>query len=136
MLYKYVVSNDGIINWQHLEYIWKTILEPKKPQSVILCSPFLDSNAYIEKALDLLINKFQVAEALLCSASLLAMYSRGKTTGAMIECGDLYTKCYAIYDGFSLYSPYNSKINIGGRKILNYFSLMLKKRGYCFNTFV
>ena len=138
ILYNYVVSSTGQINWPHLEYIWQTIFNTIKPtpHSVILCSPFIDSLPFRNMALDLLIYKFQVDEVLLCSSSLLGMYSLGKTTGAMIECGDLFTRCNAIFDGFSVSCPTNPKILLGGRQITNFLSLMLRKNGYYFNTFV
>lgn len=65
--------------------------------------------------------------------AVLSLYSRGDTTGVVIESGDGITNVVPIVEGFAL--PHAiTRLDLGGRDITDYFMKLLNGMGYTLNT--
>lgn len=56
----------------------------------------------------------------LMNSSSLSLYSTGRTSGLLVQCGETRTYTVPIYEGFPLYHAIN-KIKLGGRDLTNVF---------------
>jgi len=61
------------------------------------------------------------------------LYAYGRTTGVVVESGDGVTQCVPIFEGYQIKNAV-SRIDLGGKDIVSYFQLLLRRKGYNFTT--
>ena len=63
------------------------------------------------------------------SIVVLSLYSTGKQTGIVVDCGDGVTEITPIYDGY-LIEKWIIRQNFGGGDVINYLKKILMASGY------
>jgi len=130
----------GVIkNWDDMELLWNHIyeaLEVKQDEhSVLLTEAVFNPYGNRERMCEIFFEKLNVPKLFICSQALLPLYSFGKTTGVVLDCGDGVSQCAPIYDGYILNNT-AQRINTGGKEVTNYLTMLLRHKGYVFKTSV
>ena len=135
----YPITHGIITKWNEMEYLWSQIFEEIKvnyaEQPILLTEAVLNPCLNRKKMAEIFFEKFNVPSLLICSQASLPLYSFGKSTGVVLECGDGVSQCSCIYEGFILNNT-AARIDLGGRDITNYLNLLLRKNGYIFSKSV
>ena len=122
-----------------MEQLWHYIYDEFKlssqDQPVLLTEPPLNPLENKKTAVKIFLDSFSSPGICICSQAILSLYSLGKTTGAMLDCGDGVCHAVPIYDGFSI-SNCVDRIDFAGRDVTEYLQSMLRRSGYGFNTSV
>lgn len=133
------IEHGVVKNWEDMELLWNNVYESlavnKSEHPVLLTEAVLNPYSNREKMAEVFFEKFQVPGLFICSQALLPLYSFGKTTGVVLECGDGLTQCAPIYDGYILNNT-SQRMNIGGKAVTEYLNLLLRHSGYIFRTSV
>lgn len=123
----------GIVqNWDDMERIWKYALGGKT-EPVLLTESTLSPQSNKVKGAEIFFEKFQVKGFYVEMQDILSLYSSGRTTGIMLNCGDGITSAVPIYEGYALRHAIQ-RSNIGGRDVTRYLQMLLRKGGYNFRS--
>ncbi|GME95133.1 unnamed protein product [[Candida] boidinii] len=131
----YPISNGIVRDWDDMEMVWKHVINSELNVSNIEDHPILLTEAPLnpktnrEKAGEILFEKFNVPALYLSIQAVLSLYASGRTTGCVLDSGDGVTHVVPVYEGFSLLSSIK-RIDIGGRDITEYLSMLLRRSGY------
>ncbi|KAI0990288.1 hypothetical protein GJ496_004354 [Pomphorhynchus laevis] len=130
----------GIVNhWDDMERIWNFIYSSDQLNAVPEEHPVLMTEAPLnprknrEKAAEILFETFNSPALHFSLPSVLCLYSSGRTTGLVLDCGDGVCQAVPVYQGFAV----NHSVMRGymaGRDITKLLHLLLQKDGYLFKT--
>ena len=135
----YPIEHGVIKNKKDMEQLWHYVYDELKlssqDQAVLLTEAPLNPLENKKEIAKIFLESFSAPGICICSQAVLSLYSLGKTTGAMLDCGDGVCHAVPIYDGFSISNSVD-RIDFAGRDITEYLQSLLRKSGYSFNTSV
>ena len=65
--------------------------------------------------------------------AVLALYASGRTTGAVLDCGDGVSHAVPVYEGFAIPSGVR-RADVAGRDVTEHLQTLLRKAGRAFHT--
>lgn len=134
----YPIEHGIVKDWVNMEKIWSYMYTNKLKVSseehpVLLTEAPYNPRPVTERCAQIFFETFNVPAFLTSIQAVLSLYSSGRTTGVVLDCGDGVCHCVPIYEGFAIPSAIR-RIDVGGRDITTFLQLMLRKEGYIFNT--
>ncbi|KAK9693414.1 actin [Popillia japonica] len=135
---KYPMQHGSIIDWNDMEKVWQHIFHKKlnilsEDHPVLFTEPPLNSRNNREKVAEIFFEKFKVPAMYISMQSILTLYSTGRTTGVVLDCGDGVSSAVPIYQGFAMTNGIK-RIDFAGREVTEYLRMLLKKEGINFET--
>jgi actin len=97
----------GIIDdWDYMEQIWVHIfdelnLDPKNVNVLMTDSPF-NPKAQRCKMAEIMFERFKVKSLAVMNTAALSMYSTGKVSGLIVECGEGISYTVPVFEGYAL----------------------------------
>lgn len=131
---QYPVENGVIKNWDDIEKIWhhtyyNELRVRPEDQACLLTEAPRNPKSNRERMCEVMFEKFNVPGLYIAIQAIMALYSAGKTTGAVLDIGDGATHMVPIFDGHGL-NHLTLRLNLAGRDITDYLKNLLLKRGY------
>jgi len=129
---------EGVIrNWEDMEKIWNHVLMNElKVQSeehpILLTEAPLNPKHYREKMTQIMFEQFNVPCLYASVQAVLALYSSGRTSGVVLDCGDDVSHAVPIYEGYSVLHAIQ-RVPLAGAKITDYLKKTLAEKGFQFN---
>lgn len=133
----YPIKRGTVEDWDALQKIWDHIfknclnVDPTQYPVLMTCPPMADKEMQTEIARRMF-KHFNVPALCLCNASVLSLFSTGRTTGVVLEVGEGVTYSVPVYEGFSL--PHATlKLPLAGVDVTKYLMTILSQQGIKFS---
>jgi len=117
----YPVERGVIEDMERMENLWHHIfetelnLDPKNINVLLTDSP-CNRKENKQMIAEILFNKFQVESLTIMNTSVLSLFSTGKTSGLVVECGEGCSYSVPVFEGYALPHAIN-KIELAGKDI-------------------
>ena len=103
-------------------HLWKYIfdelnLDPKNVNVLLTDSP-LNSKVNKDKMTQIMFEHFRVESLAIMNTSVLSLFSTGKTTGMVVECGEGVSYTVPVFEGYAMPHAIH-KLDIAGQDITN-----------------
>lgn len=100
------IERGIITNWDYMEQIWLHIfdelnLDPKNVNVLMTDSPFNPKEKRCKMA-DIMFETFKVKSLAVMNTAALSMYSTGKVSGLIVECGEGISYTVPVFEGYAL----------------------------------
>ena len=108
--FHYPIGEKGkIVDFESLEDLLSYTAEcglkcDMKGKSVLLCETYNQDREVREREIQILFETFKVDSSYVAVSSILAMYSTGRTSGIILECGAGRTLVIPVYEGYPISS--------------------------------
>lgn len=134
----YPIEHGIVTNWEKMEQIWEHIFKNQLRVSssehpVLLTEASFNSKANREKMTKIMFEKFNTPGMYIANSSYLSLFSTGRTTGIVLECGGGVTQVVPICE-CEIVPHAVDRYNWGGEDITDYLGKLLTERGYYFGT--
>jgi len=134
---KYPLEHGIVLNWDDMESIWSYTYDQLRVESqdfpVLLTEAPLNPKFNRERMLQIMFETFNVPCLYVAVQAVMALYSTGRTTGTVFDCGDGVSHTVPVYEGYWL--PHaTQRMNLAGRDLTRYMNRILTERGYSFTT--
>ena len=142
----YPIENGVITNWDDMEEIWKYTFQNKMgihldehgrvtPDNlrIMLTEAPLNPKENRRKMAEIMFEKFGFGGMNCKPQAMLTLYSRGSSTGIVVDSGDGVTHVMCVYEGYLLESL-TQRLNIAGRHLTRNLLNLLQQRGYALNA--
>jgi len=139
MAIKYPMEHGIITDWGDMERIWQHIYGKgqlatfKEEHPVLLTEAPLNPYKNREKMAEIFFESFNVPALYVSVQAVLSLYASGRTTGVVLDIGDVVSHSVPIYEGFALKHSI-TRSDIAGRDITRHLQLLLRKEGHKFIT--
>ena len=100
---------------------------------VLLTEAPLNPRANRDTAAQILFETFNVPALHTSIQAVLALYASGRTTGAVLDCGDGVSHAVPVYEGFAIPGGIR-RADIAGRDVTEHLQTLLRKAGRVFHT--
>ena len=128
----YIMEHGIVKDWDAMEQLWEYVFSDLLSLNTFEEHPLLITEAphnptsNRRRMEEILFEKFRFPAVYVANPAVLSLYSRGDTTGCVLECGDGYCCAVPVYEGFSLSSAIQ-RIDIGGRDLTEQLQLLLRQ---------
>ncbi|PFX33495.1 Actin, nonmuscle [Stylophora pistillata] len=134
---KYPLEHGIVMNWDDMESIWSYTYDqlrvPSQEYPVMLTEAPLNPKYNRERMLQIMFETFEVPCLYIAVQAVMALYSTGRTTGTVFDCGDGVSHTVPVYEGYWL--PHaTQRMDLAGRDLTKYMMRILTERGYSFTT--
>ena len=111
-------------------HLWKHIfdelnLDPKNVNVLLTDSP-LNSKENKKKMTQIMFEHFRVESLAIMNTSVLSLFSTGKTTGMVVECGEGVSYTVPVFEGYAMPHAIH-KLDIAGQDVTNELIRQLKE---------
>ena len=135
---RYPIEHGVITNYDDMEKIWhhtfyNELRVSPDEQPILLTEAPLNPKFNREKMSEIMFETFQVPALYVGVQAVLSLYSSGRTTGIVLDCGDGVSHTVPIYEGYSLNHAVQ-RLDVAGRDLTDYFQKLLHELGYSFNS--
>ncbi|XP_030071239.1 actin-like protein 7A [Microcaecilia unicolor] len=127
------VRHGIVVDWECLQEIWEYIFLNKmkilpEEHAVLVSDPPLSPTTNREKYAEMMFETFNLPAMHIAYQSRLSMYSYGKTTGLVVECGHGVSHVVPMYEGYTL--PHiTERVDYAGADITKYLMELLNQSG-------
>ena len=108
--------------WEHI--FEELNLDPKNMDIIITDSP-MNTKENKQKIAKIMFEEFKVESLAIINTAVLSLFSTGKTTGVVVECGEGVSYTVPIFEGYALPHAIH-KLDIAGQDITNELIRQLK----------
>eukprot|EP00668_Euglena_longa_P046191 GGOE01061875.1.p1 GENE.GGOE01061875.1~~GGOE01061875.1.p1 ORF type:complete len:405 (-),score=112.67 GGOE01061875.1:251-1465(-) len=135
---QYPMAHGVVTDWDSMEAIWRhtffdQLRVAPEDHQVLLTEPPMNPRANREKMAVMMFETFNVPAMYVQIQAVLALYSSGRTTGVVLDCGEGVTHTVPVYEGYSL--PFAVKrLDLAGRELTEYMAKLLRGAGYSCDT--
>ena len=117
------IQRGEVVDWDKFETLMHYLLYNQievvpEDMSVLITETPLSSKKNRSKISELLFEKFNVQKCHISNSSMLGLFSYGKSSGIVLDCGYNITSTVPVYEGFPLVYA-SQKINLGGEDLSN-----------------
>ncbi len=134
---RYPISHGVVTNWNDMEDIWNEVITrldcKAEEHPLSITEEPLNPRSNRTKMCETLFETFNFPTIHIAMPAVLSLYSTGRTSGTVVDCGDGVTTIAPVYEGFSIPGSIK-RMNIGGRDITRYLQLELLRSGYCMSS--
>eukprot|EP00914_Ancora_sagittata_P031234 GHVO01063174.1.p1 GENE.GHVO01063174.1~~GHVO01063174.1.p1 ORF type:complete len:346 (+),score=23.13 GHVO01063174.1:118-1038(+) len=131
------MSHGVVEDWNDMEHLWGHVYSEVKvtPEEhpVLLTEAPLNPKKNRERAAEVFFETFNSPALFISLQAILALYSTGRTTGVVLDCGDGVTHSVPVFEGFALTHAI-CRSDIAGRDVTYNLSLQLRRAGHVFHT--
>ncbi|KAI3661350.1 hypothetical protein MP638_007145 [Amoeboaphelidium occidentale] len=134
----YPISHGIITNWDEMERIWQHIYSEElktlsEEHPVLLTEAPYNPRKHRDMLAQIFFETFNVPALFVSIQAVLSLYSSGRTTGVVLDCGDGVCHVVPVYEGFSVMQAVE-RIDLGGRDITERLRQLLRRSGHGFYT--
>ncbi|XP_069061904.1 actin-like protein 7B [Pleurodeles waltl] len=122
-----------VVDWDIVQDIWEYIFRaelklPTDEHAVMVSDPPLSPTTNREKYAEMMFETFCTPAMHIAYQSRLSMYSYGKTSGLVVECGHGVSHAVPIYEGYTL--PHiTGRVDYAGDDVTRYLMKLLNESG-------
>lgn len=132
---EYPVEHGQITNWEQMELLWSHAfaemgVDPRDHPVLLTEAPF-NPKANRQRMAEIMFDTFQVPAFYVALQAVLGLYSYGRVTGVVLDCGDGVSHTVPVYDGYSIANAIQ-KIDLAGRDVTHYMARLLTMNGHHF----
>ena len=113
--------------WHHVFY--EALHAPPECHPIMLSEPPHNTRQLREQTAETLFETFNCPAMYMANQAVLAMYSTGKTTGVVLDCGQGMTNVVPVFEGFSV-DHAMLRQDFGGKEITDHLMSLLLKKGH------
>lgn len=128
------IERSVVSNWDDAEILWKNAFEnvlkvdPKDCLVLLTDSPTNEVENR-EKMVETFFEKFDMAGIYIANQAALSMYSAGRMTGLVLDCGYGTTFAAPVYEGYAIKDAILTA-KLGGKDLTAFLIRLLAERGY------
>jgi len=129
----YPIEHGIILDWDNMEKIWHHCFytelrsSPDEHPCMLTEAP-RNPKQNREKMTSIMFETHSVPQFYVAIQAILSLYSSGRTTGCVIDCGDGVSHTVPVYEGYSL--PHAVERNdLAGRDLTGYLAQLLRESG-------
>lgn len=135
----YPVRHGIVTNWDVMEKMWHKLFYEElrvipSESNIFLTEPCASapeishSSKQYTRKMEIMFETFDVKSFFTGLEAVLSLYASARTTGMMIDCGDMKTDIVPIYQGYALLNNFQ-QLKIGGSQLTDYLMKLLTERG-------
>merc|ERR1719266_3181840 len=135
---EYPIKHGIITSWDDMEKIWDHTFQNElrvdpEEHPVLLTEAPRNPKSNREKMVTAMFETFNTPSFYVAVQAVLSLYSSGRTTGIVLDCGDGVSHTVPIFEGYCL--PHAvARLDLAGRDLTENLMRILVERGYSFTT--
>merc|ERR1719273_2117206 len=135
---EYPIKHGIITSWDDMEKIWDHTFQNElrvdpEEHPVLLTEAPRNPKSNREKMITTMFETFNVPSFYVAVQAVLSLYSSGRTTGIVLDCGDGVSHTVPIFEGYCLPHAVR-RLDLAGRDLTENLMRILTERGYSFTT--
>lgn len=128
------IRQGKVTNWDDMEKIWHHVFQKElrvasEEHPVFIAVPPLAPKADRQQITEIMFETFKTPAFYAAFNGVLSMYAAGRSTGIVFDSGDDVSHVVPVYECHALSSAIE-QINIAGRDLTEYLTILLNERGY------